>query len=237
MTRPMLKVCFVLSLLVVFGLVVPGVNAQSSSSNKSLVAAGGSSVTLATAFGPTPAVITILNAPNAIKTSSVGAISASLSMECALWTYTPVSATSGSGKSIVTSHAGVQVWVEIDGVPAVPGTVVYCDRLQAVGLQIDSACSCSSGTSCSCTVKDTVSLDLFQATKNANSFNFFLGPLSPIVHSVVAKAQGFVQCTSNGDEIPCPSAVLNNYADAKTGFAIGKRVILLEEQNNFGVAP
>ena len=57
MTRPMLKVCFGLSLLVVFGLVVPGVNAQSASSNKSLLAAGGSSVILATAFGPTPAAV------------------------------------------------------------------------------------------------------------------------------------------------------------------------------------
>src|SRR5439155_7138768 len=137
---------------------------------------------------------------------------------CALWTYTPVTAISNQGKTVVTSHAGVKVWVEIDGQQAQPGEVVYCDRLQAVGLKVDSVCS-TSDPSITCTVTDTISLDLFQATKNANSFNFFLGPLSPTVHSVVAKAQGFVECSSNGSEIPCPSAVLSSYADAKTAWA------------------
>src|SRR5439155_20569604 len=107
--------------------------------------------------------ITILNAPNALKTSSVGAVTASLSLECALWTYTPVTAISNQGKTVVTSHAGVKVWVEIDGQQAQPGEVVYCDRLQAVGLKVDSVCS-TSDPSITCTVTDTISLDLFQAT-------------------------------------------------------------------------
>jgi hypothetical protein len=179
-----------------------------------------------------------LSAPNAIKTSSVGALQASVSLECALWTFTTVTATSGGGKQTVSSRAGVEVWVEVDGQPATPGRVVYCDRYQAVGFNITSVCSCTvPGLPCTCTVTDTITSDLFQKTKNANSFNFFVGPLAPITHSVVVKAQGVIGCTQNGSAIPCPTNVLNEFADAKTAVAVGKRTLVLEEHINFGVAP
>jgi hypothetical protein len=54
-------------------------------------------------------------------------------MECALWTYNTVTATNGSGKASSSSRAAIAVWVEIDGVPAAPEEVVYCDRAQALG--------------------------------------------------------------------------------------------------------
>jgi hypothetical protein len=83
-------------------------------------------------------------------------------------------------------------------------------------------------------VTDTITLDLFEATKNANAFNFFIGPLDPIVHSVEVKAQGTVECSQNGVAIACPSSVLSAYANAKTASAIGKRTLVLEEHNNWG---
>jgi hypothetical protein len=44
-------------------------------------------------------------------------------------------------------------------------------------------------------------------------------------------------CTQNGSAITCPTGTLKEFEDAKTAVAIGKRTLILEEQNNFGVAP
>src|SRR5262245_4970451 len=241
----MTKRTVVLSVLVLMSFVIVGVpnaTAQNAASNIAFFVAGANTITLASTspngVGP---VVTILNAPNSIKTSSVGALQASVSLECSLWTFTTVTASSGGGKQTVSSRAGVEVWVEVDGMvatPATPGRVVYCDRYQAVGLNITSVCSCTvPGSPCSCTVTDTITSDLFQRTKNANSFNFFIGPLNPILHSVVVKAQGVIGCTQNGSAIDCPAGVLREFEDAKTAVAIGKRTLVLEEHNNFGVAP
>src|SRR5262245_57170839 len=111
------------------------VQAQNPASNKAFFAAGSNEIILAAVNTPSSD-ITVLNAPNAIKTSNVGALSVSVSMECALWTFTSVSATSGGGKQVVTARATVKTWVEVDDKAATPGGVVYCDRLQAVGLDI-----------------------------------------------------------------------------------------------------
>lgn len=50
---------------------------------------------------------------------------------------------------------------------AAPEEVVYCDRAQAVGLAVNL--TCDAGTT-SCTVGGSITLDLFQATKDANLF-------------------------------------------------------------------
>jgi hypothetical protein len=245
MSRVLLKVGVVLSSLVMFA-AVPNVGAQSPASNKAFMLAGTNSITL-TGVGAADGGVIILSAPGALKTSTNGAVSASLSLECAIWTYTQNVVTTvydpatrkSSGSSLVTAHAGVEVWVEIDGQMAEPGKVVYCDRLQAVGLSIVNQCDLlnSDGTVSTtnyCTVTDTVTLDLFQATKNANSFNFYLGPLGTSIHNVVAKAQGFIECSKDGANVPCPATILNSFANAHTAAAIGKRTVIVEEQQNWG---
>lgn len=230
--------------------------AQNAASNKAFFSAGTSTVTLAalgstcagSGFGPpTPgtactAWIPIFDLNDVLKTSSNGAIEAAVSLECSLWTYNTVTATSGGGKQTSSSRAGVEVRVLIDGTTpaaaATPGNVVYCDRAQVTGLQVDTVCTCVvPGLPCSCVVTDTITLELFQRTKNANSFHFFKGPLDPILHDVKVEARGIVACFSNGAAIACPTAILDAYADAKTAVAIGKRTVVLEEHNNWGAAP
>jgi len=245
MSRVMMKLSVLWPLLVVFALTAPNVVAQNVASNKAFMLAGTNSITL-TGVGAADGGVTILSVPAALKTSTGGAVSASLSLECALWTYTQNVVTTtfdsttrkSSGSSITTAHAGVEVWVEIDGKQAEPGKVVYCDRLQAVGLSIVNICNIYNtdgtvSTTNYCVVDSTTTLDLFQATKNANSFNFYLGPLGTSVHSVVVKAQGFIECSKDGSNVPCPSNVLTSFANAQTAAAIGKRTLLLEEQQNW----
>ena len=62
-----------------------------------------------------------------------------------------------------------------------PGEVVYADRLQATGLTVNLFCTVTdtAGIPLPCTVTGDVTLELFQQTKNANSFAFFLRPLAP----------------------------------------------------------
>jgi len=154
-------------------------------------------------------------------------------MECALWTFNTVTATNGGGKSSSSSRAAITAWVEVDDVKASPEEVVYCDRAQAVGLAVNL--TCNAGTT-SCTIGGDITLDLFQATKNANSFTFFLGPLSPTTHSVKAYATAEIQCWSSttGTFITCPTGSVANYTNAQTQALIGKRSLLIEEQQNFG---
>ena len=244
---------FLTMLLVVLtsGLVFP----QNPASNKAFFAAGTSTVSLASlnstcggsGFDPPIAGavcspwVPIFNLNDVIKTSSVGAIEAAVSLECSLWTYNTVTATSGGGKNTSSARAGVEVRVLIDGTTsaaaATPGNVVFCDRVQATGLQVDTTCSCTvPGLACACTVTDTIVLDLFQRTKNANSFHYYKGPLNPILHDVRVEARGIVQCYSNGAPSACPTGTLDAYTDAKTAVAIGKRTIVLEEHNNFASA-
>lgn len=179
--------------------------------------------------------IKVLELNDVIKTSSVGALEAAVSMECALWTYNTVTATSGGGKQTSSARAGVQVRVIVDGNEMEPGPVVFCDRVQATGLQVDTVCGCTvPGTTCECTVNDEITLELFQRTKNANSFHYFLGPLDPILHDVRVEARAIVACYKNGVADTCPSGTLDAYQDAKTAAAIGKATIVLEEHNNWG---
>ena len=207
-------------------------SAQSAASNKAFYASAGNEITVVNLSGNNSPV-TLFNIPAALKTSSNGGVSAILSMECALWTYNTVTATNGGGKSSSSSRAAITAWVEVDGQKASPEEVVYCDRAQAVGLAVNL--TCDAGTT-SCTVGGSITLDLFQATKNANSFTFFLGPLSPTIHSVVAKATGVIECWSSttGTFTACPTGSVANWTNAQTQALIGNRSLLVEEQNNFG---
>jgi len=216
---------WVLAMVSLFLMPIPSLQAQNVASDKAFFASTQSGVTLTDMFTD----VTILSGQ--IKTSSVGSVLTGVSMECALWTNTITTATSGGGKNTTTAQAAVTVTVFVDGVQAVPGQVVFCDRLQSVGLSVISTCTTSGLVTC--TVTDTITLELFQATKNANHFNFYApNPMSTaFVHNVVVKASGSTVCTSTSggvtSVIACPSS-----ATAGTKVAIGKATLVLENFNN-----
>ncbi len=207
--------------------------AQNVASNKAFFAKSTNEVILApfngAAVGPE---VVLFDAPATIKTSTNGAISATLSMEAALWTYNITTAIVNGGKASSSSRAAIKARILIDDVPMLPDWVVYADRLQATGLTVNLACAVPLTT---CTVTGNVTLELFQATKNANSFTFFLGPLGTSVHNVKVIAQGFIEChDSVGTVIPCPNGTLAGYNNASTMAAIGKATLMLEEQQLWG---
>ena len=210
------------------------ISAQNASSNKAFFARSLDQINLGAisgnGFGP---IVTLFNVPAALKTSSGGAISATLSMESALWTYNLTNAIVNGGKASSSSRAAIKAWLEVDGVAMEPGMVVYADRLQATGLTVNLACQTSEPGE-TCTVTGNILLELFQRTKSAQSFTFFAGPLNPVVHQVTAKAQGLIECRANATVIPCPAGTLDGYADAQTMAAIGKATLVVEEQQNWG---
>ena len=239
----------IVCLAVTLALAVPGLAfAQSPASNKAFFASTTDGVTLAPVSGQGwSAPVTLYTIPAALKTSNGGAVSVVLSMEAALWTYNLTTAiitadttsrnkSSGSGSS--SSRAAIKAWVELDGKPMEPGAVVYADRLQATGLTVNLACNGTDSTGAafqSCFVTGDIELELFQRTKSANSFVFYLGPLAPTIHKIEVKAQALIECRQNGGLVnPCPQTTLDGYTDAQTMAAIGKASLMIEEQQNFG---
>jgi hypothetical protein len=221
-----------LTVVTILTLAVCGLSfAQTAASNKAFFAANTSDITLAPFGGATSSEITLFNVPAAVKTSNNGALTATLSMECALWTYNVVEAFNTGGKNSSSSRAMIKAWVEIDGIKATPEDVVFCDRLQAVGLVVNLDCTVPATT---CDVTGSITLDMFQATKNANAFTFFRGPIAG-THSVKVKARGEVECkNSTGGIIPCPTGILAGIEDAGTKAVIGKATLIVEEQQNWG---
>jgi len=236
----------IMCLAVTLALAMPSLaSAQNVASNKSFFYKNTNGITLAAVSNqgfskPVP----VFDASEALKTSNGGAVSAILSMEAALWTYNLTTAIvndplcskrNTNSCSSSSSRATIKAWVEVDGTPMAPGEVVYADRLQATGLTVNLFCTVTdtAGIPLPCTVTGDVTLELFQQTKNANSFAFFLGPLAPKIHSVVVWAQAQIECRSNGEAIACPAATLDGYA-AQTAAAIGRATLLVEEQQNWG---
>ena len=213
--------------------------AQSPASNKAFYASRTNTVKFAPVSGAGwSAPVKLFDIAEALKTSNVGAVSAILSMDAALWTYNVTTDINLGGKSSSSSRAAIKAWVEIDGEKMDPGKVVYADRLQATGLDVNLACTVTpsvpiDGVTFGCELTGDITLELFQRTKNANSFVFFLGPLDPKIHSVVVKAQALIECRDDGVVIECPKAILDGYK-AKTAAAIGKASLMLEEHNNWG---
>jgi hypothetical protein len=193
----------------------PAAYGQSASSAQAYYGSTQNGVTVADMFSPT------LLFSGQLKTSNVGSILAGVSMECVLWTYTSTTATSGGGKNSSSSRASVKVTVNVDGNAMTPGQVVYCDRLQALGVTLTTGVA-----------TDSITIELFQATKNANHFNFFAGPLSATLHTVQVWAEGSVDCRDNtGAVIACSSGTLAGYATS-TKVGIGKASLVLQEENN-----
>ena len=198
------KKTLVVSLLAVVGLLcaAPAVHAQNVASQKAYFGSG---------------TLEILN-PNGgvvldgyMKTSSVGDLLIGFSMECALWTSTSTTATKGGSKTTSTARAAVNVTAYVDGVQAEPGQVVYCDREQTVSLQFSSLTA---------VITDSITLDLFLRTKNANHFNFYRHNVGSGVHYVEIKVDSLVSSDPNA------------LADPGTRAVAGKRSLVIEEYNN-----
>lgn len=209
-------------------------SAQSPASNKAFFTSGdkgGVTFTTVSGGGYSP-VVTLFDISQAIKTSNGGAMSATLSMETVLSTYNVTTAIVNGGKNSSSSRAAIKAWIEVDGVAMEPGQVVYNDRLQATGLTVNLTCTVSGTT---CVVNGDIILELFQLTKSANSFTFFIGPLSATIHSVVVKAQALIECHDNaGTPIGCPNGTLAGYSNASTQAGLGKASLMIEEQQNWG---
>jgi hypothetical protein len=227
-----MKLCIVGGTMSLTVLLASGAFAQNVASNKAFFAKETAGVTFAPVSGAGySAPITLISVPAAVKTSNGGAVSATVSMESLLSTYNLTQAIVNGGKSSSSSRAAIKAWVEVDGVPMAPGEVVFNDRLQATGLTVNLTCAVPNTT---CTVDGDVTLELFQATKSAQSFTFFLGPLTPTIHKVEVKAQAMIECRSNAEVIACSSTTLDGYTNASTQAGIGKATLMIEEQQNWG---
>jgi len=198
------KKTLVISLLAVVGLLwaAPTVHAQNVASQKAYFGSGTTEI-----LNPNGGVVL----SGYMKTSSVGDLLIGFSMECALWTSTSTTATKGGGKTTSTARAAVNVTAYVDGAQAEPGQVVYCDRQQTVSLQFSSL---------TVEITDSIALDLFLKTKNANHFNFYRNNVGSGVHYVEIKVDSIVSSDPNAPVDPGTRAVA------------GKRSLVIEEYNN-----
>ena len=112
--------------------------------------------------------------PTSISTSMNKALQINVSLECGLYTNTVV-----KSQNMVTdassAFAGVDVQVLIDGKPAQPGIVTFCNRMQQLTATLQGALlSCTDILNMSsCTTTPEI-IGLLQETMSANSFNFAL---------------------------------------------------------------
>lgn len=156
--------------------------------------------------GPNPGVVL----DGYLKTSNVGDLKVTVSLECALWTATKNSAPKGGGNTNSKSKAAVNITVWVDGVEARPGQVVFCEREQEVNLEFASN---------DVLLTDQVILELFLKTKSANSFTFFMKNPGSGVHHVTVTASAVVD--------PDPNALAGS-----TRAAYGVRTMAVEEFNS-----
>lgn len=198
-------------------IVTPSAFAQNAASNKAFFAYNPAGVSVRNFFEG----VKLFDLKDAIKTSTNGSLLLGLSMECSLWTYNSVATNGGGSKNSSSARATVRAWVYVDGNLATPDGVVFCERLQALGVTLNTG-----------DATDTITIELFQRTKEANHFNYFKGPLSPTLHSIQVLVSGDVQCSNNaGATVECPTGTLANLSTG-TFVAIGKSVLAVEEYNN-----
>ena len=182
--------------------------------------------------------MTLFDVPEAIKTSTQGGVEAVVSMECSLWTDSQAAAmigTSGSGGS----RAGIEVKVSVDGVYMYPGKIVYCDRLQYTKLTIPALFAGVTPV----TSVDPFVLTLFQRTKNAHAFHFYLPTPATELHSFLVEARGIVQCFKDGYDVACSESDIDipkfidgeGTIDGGTKAVIGKSTLVVEEHNNWAI--
>lgn len=109
-----------------------------------------------------------------VHSSNASTLRVSLSIECGLFTSTAVSTTTKNGSTSsasATADGGVQVQILVNGVPASPGIVTYCNRIQTLSQTLSSLFT---GLPVGATTSISLSTQLDLTTLDANSFNFAL---------------------------------------------------------------
>lgn len=109
-----------------------------------------------------------------VHSSSATTLAINLSIECGLFTSTLTSTTTKNGSTSsasATADAGVQVQILVNGVPASPGVVTYCNRVQSLTQTLSSLFT---GLPTGSTTSISLATQLDLTTLNANSFNFAL---------------------------------------------------------------
>ena len=199
---------------------------------------------------------TLFDLEGAIKTSSTGALEAVVSVECSLWTDSEGSALIGATGS-GGSRAGVEIRVFIDptgdGTTGLmdPGHIVYCDRLQYVEVTIPVLCTGAFNNDGSCTVpvvsNDPFVVRLFQRTKNAHAYHFYLPTPATDVHDILVEARGIIQCFKDGVSTNCSNASIDidkviGSGDGSgtdltggTKAVIGTSTLVIEEHQNWRI--
>ena len=188
---------------------------------------------------------TLFDVPDAIKTSTQGAVEAVVSAECSLWTDSEAAAMIG-GSGSGGSRAGIEIRVTVDGQEMTPGQIVYCDRLQYIKLTIPELFAVPPPPAAPIPVVsvDPFDLRLFQRTKNAAAYHFYLPTPSTELHSFLVEARGIVQCFKDGLNVECTESSIDipkfigedgGPLDGGTKAAIGKSTLVVEEHNNWGI--
>ena len=174
----------------------------------------------------------LFDLPEAIKTSHTGALEAVVSLECSLWTNTEVQVIIGGTQSS-GARAGVQVRVSVDGVLMEPGRIVYCDRLQFIRLTVPLLFVGAAPV----TSNSPFVLRLFQRTKAAHAYHWYLPTPATDIHSIVVEVRGIVRCFKDGGSVTCEEASID--IDAMifggTKAAIGKSTVVIEEHQNWRI--
>lgn len=184
---------------------------------------------------------TLFNLPDALKTSTKGALEVVVSMECSLQTDSEAAAMigdSGSGGS----RAGIEVRVYVDGYEMAPGPIVYCDRLQYTKLTIPELLAQTSPMPVAVTSVDPFVWRLFQRTKSAHAYHYYLPTPNVELHDIFVEVRGIVQCFKDGVNVTCWDSGIDipkfidgpdGNLDGGTKAAIGYATIVVEEHNNW----
>ena len=129
-----------------------------------------------------------------------------------------------------------------------PGQVVYCDRLQYIKLTIpDLFVTVDLGSSAGTFPifsNDPFVLGLFQRTKNAHSYHYYMGTPATDLHHVQVYVRGIIQCFKDGLNAECQDAGIDipklvdgdgaaNPIAGGTMAAVGKATLVVQEQQNW----
>ena len=186
----------VLALSLLSAIVGDTAYAQSQPSSKATAKVGNINVLREVSSPADPSIgpwQTILS--NTLKTPNQKDLFVGVSLEVGLLTQTLVRSKNGVADTS-SADAGVEVRVLVDGVPALPGKVVFGRRTQTLtatfqGL-IDGCLSVDPLTGAIIidpTCVQPEQLELILKTMNANAFNFIVKDLGPGVHTIAVQAR------------------------------------------------
>lgn len=142
----------------------------------------------ADAEGYTKVLSTTLNNSGTPKDLVIG-----LSFETSLFTKTVVQSKEGQ-KSTAVADAEIEMYVTVDGVPALPGKVTFDKRRQELWAKLGGVLNCADGNAdgivsfSECTLTDE-EIGLILDTKSAHTFNFLAYNIGSGSHTIEAYAR------------------------------------------------